>query len=57
MQPEGHFHRTEEVACGRACRRGRLGVTTSPIQSTEPDVAMRLERSRAELVGKGEGLL
>ena len=57
MQPEGHSHSTEQVARGRDRRQGRVGVTLSPIQATKPEMAMRLERSHAELVGKGQGFL
>jgi len=54
-QPEGHAHGAEEVARGRDRRRS-LTVAPSLIQAAEAEVAVRLERSHAELLCEGEGL-
>src|SRR5207249_3010597 len=55
-EPERHVHGAVEGNGGRQRQAGLLCLAGPGVEGAEATVAMRLERTHAELFGEGEGL-
>ena len=55
-QPERHIHGTVQLNGGGQFNTGLLWPSQLEVQGTEAQVAVRLERAHAQLLGQGEGL-